>query len=369
MRTTKKFLLLLFLTVCTSCMTRLKVNVQVADRDKVLEEVDRGLEKQLPRMIKSFDYQWDRGESVSAEAVKILEKLGNNEEAVSTLDVRLNEIENNKKIFDSLFKENKFSESYNQLLKVENDFVEYYDEIKKFLTGFDEKFLKVAKIDKSEIENLNFKISNSTHELKKLKTQSTRLRYNLLGDPLTSFITYDNRPKKEEIWKSLFNETKVSTFFGNADIAILLRKNIDSTSKVRSGDYNNNFTIKGVRLDAEDAIQASFTSLSQSINLFAAMQLPELNLTSANSSTDFPTLPATLRDGLGSNAQNESKIKRKERFLSEIKKLMIQKIIYSNVESKNLKEETEKKEFLEGINDIKAYWTTVKTELEAIKTE
>ena len=366
MKIINTIIVLFLLFVNMSCMTRLKVNVMVADRDKVLKEVDKGLENQLPRLIKIFNVQKERGKIIHKEAIEKLSHLDTKE--IPLLQMHLSQIENEIKIFEELYAERKFTESYNQLLVAEKNFIEYYDKLQTFLLNMN---AVIAKTDsaKEYIKSVNLDITDSSQELKKLRAKSNRLRFHLLGDPLTSFITWENNENDKQLWNSLYNETKVSTFFGNADIAILLRKNVDSLSKIRSGDYNNNFTIKGVRLDAEDAIQASFATLTQSINLFAAMQLPELNLTSSNANTDYPTIPQTIQSSLGTLESYESKINRKEKFLKEVKKLMLHKIIYADVESNKLGNDDDKKEFIESVNGIYNYWNSLKTKLETIKTE
>ena len=84
-------------------------------------------------------------------------------------------------------------------------------------------------------------------------------RDNLLGDPMVSYIT---KTENLDIWKSNYNKTKSWTSFGNSDIAVVLTEDPES--------YNNNYTIKGVRVDADKLIQSSFDALAQSISVLTS---------------------------------------------------------------------------------------------------
>lgn len=85
-------------------------------------------------------------------------------------------------------------------------------------------------------------------------------RANLLGDEMVAYIT-SNEHKK--MWKSTYNRTVNNTLFGNADIAVVLNEVPDS--------YNNNYSIKGVRVDAAKLIQATFDVMTQVVNVAASM--------------------------------------------------------------------------------------------------
>ncbi|GEM_PF-1493035 len=64
-----------------------------------------------------------------------------------------------------------------------------------------------------------------------------------------------DRPKSTSV-KARYNKTKVKAFMGNADIAIKM-------------EGPGNFVVKGVRLDADEAIKASFKVLNQGIKYLA----------------------------------------------------------------------------------------------------
>ncbi|GAB5525156.1 MAG: hypothetical protein Roseis2KO_30280 [Roseivirga sp.] len=70
-------------------------------------------------------------------------------------------------------------------------------------------------------------------------------------------ITVAGSREKTTNVKARYNKTKVKAFMGNADIAIKM-------------EDPGNFVVKGVRLDADEAIKASFKVLNQGIKYLAA---------------------------------------------------------------------------------------------------
>lgn len=135
---------------------------------------------------------------------------------------------------------------------------ERVEEFDKTITNYNEDSItknQLDKVNEKNIESLNSAITQ-------------RDRFSILGDVNNSFITDKNEQKN--LWNSVFNNNVVKTHFGHSDIAILLRNTASKNSEVRSGDYNNNFTIKAVRLDDTDMMKAASDVMRQAVNIFAA---------------------------------------------------------------------------------------------------
>ncbi len=170
-------------------------------------------------------------------------------------------------------------------------------------------------------------------------------RANLLGDPMVSFITKNENIHK--LWNSNYNTTKSSTYFGNSDIAVVLQEDPES--------YNNNYSIKGVRVDADQLIQSSFDALAQSINIMASSMGVPLPATDQN---DF------LNPDIASEIQNlpgeKNKLRAKEKKYETYKKLLLLAILNKDLD--NMTEDQLK----EAIVQIKSKWDKFKVKM---KTE
>ncbi len=411
-----KCLLLVFSAmIVSSCMARLKVKVNTADRDEVIAEVERGLKRELPSIIENLKYLYVRGESVNRDYLKFLkEKVQNSEKNIVETEGNYEHINGLIIKAENLYDNKKYLNAFHESIKAENELVIHYETINNFLNAQEslnneltsmlkehkdkevEKEKKIeeeeskgkggkedssskkdelesfkesiSKIEKSienvekaiiKISEIQTKVVRLENDVEKSKNISNKLRFNLLGDPLTSFVTKNNN---KNIWRSKFNQTKVSTFMGDTDIAILLRKNPDEQSN-RSGDYNNNFTIKGVRLDAEDVIEASFKTLSQSINLFASIQMAGTNLTSNETSTEFSQLPVDINNSLQSIDANKNKLAEKREELARIRKLLFRKIIFQDYQ------EGDGEIINVPIEELKSFWTSLKSELNTVKSK
>ena len=318
-------LLLLVLSFASSCMTRLKVEVSVADRDEVKLQAEKNIKISLPRLFNRFQYQIDNADNLNNDYIDFLKAtsvrslIGENpiDNEIKLANESIKEISRDLDIARKLYEEEEYFSSFEELVGAENALLNFYDgRIFFFKTN--------AKLINDLTPDLSLKFNQGLYKVfkerkervSKVSLDTERLRFNLLGDPLTFYVT-KKRNKRDDFWKGLYNETKVSTFMGNADVAIILRKNPDSTAQTRSGDYNNNFTIKGVRLDAEDVVQASFRTLSQSINLFAAIQAPGANLNSNNSSSAFPILDTEMNTTLNNLELEKATLETKKMYLDE----------------------------------------------------
>lgn len=378
MKTINKYIILTIIVLMSfSCTSRLRVKVSAANRDLVIKKVEEDLKDQLPTVLENAKFDYEKGQILNETYFKFIKKyvIGYEKEIQETNRI-FNDMEGRIKIADTLFNDGDNLGALNQANLVQNKLLVFYKKVDKFLKDDTVSSLDKLKVmekdkdsDEKDLADLKSKISDLTElyesvsEIKESvssKTDATnRLRFHLLGDPLTSYVTNDSLRKK--IWKSTYNQTKVSTFMGDTDIAVLLRKNPEKNSS-KSGDYNNNFTIKGVRLDAEDVIEASFKTLSQSINLFASIQLSGTNLTSNNSDTDFAQLPNSVNTALQNLNTNQTKLDEKQRYLQEVKNMLLEKIMLEDINGKRGDDVNE------SLDEINAFWTKLKAQLETVKS-
>lgn len=137
--------------------------------------------------------------------------------------------------------------------------------------------------------------------------------------------------KTQPSTKARYNHAKIQTFLGNADLAIKM-------------DSPGTFTIKGVRLDADEAIKASFDVLRQGIKYVAYSS--GISVTEPASSNEENTLGAMPE--IEENKQLEQKItelKRKQR--ENLKNLLAQ--IMAKKEGISAPDVAERKQALESI--------------------
>ncbi len=343
--------------IVNSCAARLKVKVSAADRDEIVAKVEDGLKKELPTIIENLNYLITKGDAINDEYYKFLkENIEGYEKEISVYEKQYDDIKSTISIASTLYSKNEYLPAFQQSKVAEQELITFFNSVNNFLDSDVVESKTAINNSKKVKTDINSEVGIIKNDVIKNESKTNQLRFHLLGDPLTSFVTKNSN---KEIWKSTYNQTKVSTFMGDTDIAVLLRKNPDEGSN-KSGDYNNNFTIKGVRLDAEDVIEASFKTLSQSINLFASIQMAGTNLTSSDQATEYPSLSSELNTSLNNLISNKNKLKKKEKYLKELRKLLIEKIIFEDAENKadgNLNS---------SIKEIKEFWNNVKSELESL---
>lgn len=346
MRTIVIFLVLLTLTGCTS---RLRVEVKIANRDKVIEKnKDYGKEQLLISLISLENYvsQWDE-EKILNQIYAFLEKVNNE-------DGEKNKLHHIKEIYKESFS-NKYSPLIAQLREnLKEAKILYneakYDEVRGYL---EQVYLLISDIQLQlsfyKVDTKEINLSNALPDISEV--QNPRERFPILGDPIASFIARNSNSKEDDLWDSRFNETIASSFLGNSDVAYILRSN-PPEQELKSGDYNNNFTIKGVKMDASDVTNTIFTSLAQTINFIATTQgIP----TRATATTDNPQ-PQQDQDILGlAESQKDYELKKKR--YKDYKYLLLEKIKMENIERKKGDELTE------SIDRIKKYWDYIKVEL------
>ncbi len=172
----------------------------------------------------------------------------------------------------------------------------------------------------------------------------TKSKNNLLGDPLVSYIT---KKENKGIWKSQYNKTKSWTALGNSDIAIVLRDDPES--------YNNNYTIKGVRVDADKLIQSSFDFLAQSINVLASTQGISVPADTTNNYFAPNVIPAIQ------NLESEkNKLSNKEQMLEAYKEFIVLEILNRDLDNKSLAD------LKVSVEEIKSIWAKYKANIEKL---
>ena len=120
-------------------------------------------------------------------------------------------------------------------------------------------------------------------------------------DTSVNMVASDNlHPYKTRELKARFNRATVNTFFGNADVAIKMNSPAS-------------FTVKGVRLDADEAIKSSFDVLQQGIKYLAYSNGIGVKdpATSAESKNTIAPLPE-----ISENKQLKSEIDRNQVILT-----------------------------------------------------
>lgn len=172
-------------------------------------------------------------------------------------------------------------------------------------------------------------------------------RANLLGDQIVSYITMK---ENDSIWKSTYNRTASRTYFGNADIAVVLNE--------MPNNYNNNYAIKGVRVDAAKLIQSTFDVMTQVVNVAASMYgiRPPNATTDPNSFypeefTEIKTLPIKTVE-----------LENRKALLRAAQKQLLLKILGENIQNKTTPE------IQKSVADIKQFWDTYKLNLQTSTT-
>jgi hypothetical protein len=162
-------------------------------------------------------------------------------------------------------------------------------------------------------------ITDITQKLSTANTVFHGGRANLLGDKMVAYITMK---KNDTLWKSTYNKTVSTTFFGNADIAVVLNEMPDS--------YNNNYSIKGVRVDAAKLIQSTFDVMTQVVNIAASMT----GITLPNTSGDTASFQPEEFDQIKNLPANTVELQNRKEVLQAAKKQLLLKILGENLAHK-----------------------------------
>lgn len=346
----KKIIPIVVLVIlCSSCVTKLKVIVKSADREIVLKEAEKYIKDDVQRGIttlESFYYNWDENE--------ILKNIYNYIEKRDTSTL----LDADRYIYKNDFKE-KFDNKLNNIKRLATESQNLYDsgkyyealskvnfagkiifEIQEILKNYEIREKGKVELESTAVEQASIAISGTI-----------RTKFPILGDPMVSFLT---KKENKSIWKSRYNKTVSSNFLGNADIAFILRGN-PPENEIKSGDYNNNFTIKGVRLDANDASNALLTGLTQTLNFVANTQGLPLNI---NQQQD-PNYPVPVENALVTGLTNDKNtLENKKKKLTDYKKMLVEKILSEKIDEKRGADLTA------AIQRIETFWKTLKTELE-----
>jgi hypothetical protein len=351
----KKTILLLFSSILfSSCVSRLKVIVETADRDKILEEYQK--KETLPNLLalENFTTTWDKT-NVLNEIYTSLQKPNqkgkssilldgakeiiaqNFDEKIEPFIVKIKDLVSRSR---TAYEQNKLADSSELNNEASYNIQKIYTILKEYDTGRPED-KKVSLIDSNgNLSNISSSIING----------KPRTKFPILGDPLASYIT----KKENKIWKSIFNKTASWNVLGNADVAVILRSTPPDNEE-KSGDYNNNFTVKGVRLDAADATDAILTSMVQTVNFIANTSGMPLKNTGADTDNKVPTPDVTISE----LPENILKLESKKRRLLEYRRMIIDKI-----KLENLDDPTKSSEELKASSKrIEDYWIKIKTEL------
>lgn len=170
-------------------------------------------------------------------------------------------------------------------------------------------------------------------------------RANLLGDQMVSYITKEENEQNKNLWKSNYNRTLGRTYFGNTDIAIILNEMPDN--------YNNNYSIKGVRVDAAKLIQSTFDVMTQVVNVAASMSgirpasSGDSNSFYPDEFTEIKTLPLKTTE-----------LENRKELLKESEKQLLLKILGEKLQRKS------GQDLKNSVNSINEYWNQYKINLE-----
>lgn len=167
-------------------------------------------------------------------------------------------------------------------------------------------------------------------------------RANLLGDQIVSYITLK---ENDHIWESTYNRTASRTYLGNSDIAVILNE--------MPNNYNNNYSIKGVRVDAAKLIQSTFDVMTQVVNVAASMS--GIQPATAGDANSF--YPEEFEE-IKTLSEKTSELQNKTELLKESQKQLLLKILGEGIQDK--KDEDLKK----SVSEIKNFWDEYKLNLD-----
>ncbi len=362
MKTYTLFILYLFLL--SSCASRLNVKVSTADRDEILDVSNKYLKEEiLPTLLtleKFNNIIWNHEENLNKIYSYIEGKLSKPGFSPKLTDDLKKEYESayylkiNSKLKSIKLLTKEARANYNDTITHKNTYVVQafeatnkalleLQDVLSILENYEIKYIGFVNVIPKEVEDI--------HET--LKIIKPRTRFPILGDPMASFIT---KKENKKIWKSTFNRTASWNLLGNADIAFILRSS-PPVNEEKSGDYNNNFAIKGVRLDNADLTNNLVTGLTQTISFLASTQgVPIL--------TKQPTTnkPLPIQDPLLLNLDaNRQSLEDKKKKLNDYKKMLIQKIGIENIDGKN--NATSAKELDKALARIEEFWNKTNEEL------
>ncbi|WP_299554503.1 hypothetical protein [Seonamhaeicola sp.] len=335
------FIIVISLSSFHSC-ARMVVNVSTADSDRVQEEGEKYIDRmkayafvEIKPLVFACDlFDSDKMNTYISKDIKegiAVGTIASDDEAIlktnikSFTDAAIKVIQNTYKQATALTEQKKYSEAVDRFW----DSYNLVEQLKKDI--------------KHELDN-----SDAANSIEAIECFSVLYaeaasgdRFNLLGDPMVSYITKEeNLP----LWESTYNRTKSSTFFGNADIAVVLQEDPES--------YNNNYAIKGVRVDADKLIQSSFDVLAQSINVVASSQgiaLPD----KGEQNYFYPDVIPEIQN----LATEKNKLADKRKEYEAYRKLLIVNILNKNLDNKS------GEELKTAIDEIKALWATYKAKM------
>ncbi|OYU80507.1 MAG: hypothetical protein CFE23_08435 [Flavobacterium sp. BFFFF1] len=337
---------ILIVAVCIGC-TSLRVNVSTAN-PIALKKIHDGIDQ-----FEKLAFQYKRalqpltGAKIIAEKDRIIMKHN---------EITEERIKAGRLIAkDAREKDSNFKRNYNAAVdtifrKLDSANIHMVD--KRYKNAVDiyllipERFQKMITIlDKSNLLTEAEKepvIREITIRLAEVNAVFHNGRANLLGDKMVSYISMK---ENSHIWKSTYNRTVSNTFFGNADIAVVLNEMPDS--------YNNNYSIKGVRVDAAKLIQATFDVMVQVVNVAASIAgMPSGGVANADS-----FYPDELTDVKDLPLKTSELANRKELFRESQRQLLL-KILGENIDGKTLDQQQT------SVADIKAFWEMYKANLD-----
>lgn len=337
----KLYYLLLFpLLMMTSCVTSLKVKVSTANQDSLrvfmakLDIVERQAytsQAQVAPLVSSLIIT-ERHTLFRQLVTKLKSDLENEDDIKrysSTFQTKYmdvaNAIETNFLEGTTYLSEKKHAEALSSYKKIPGLYQTLMREIEVEELLTDAQKAAVLEDSKKQLQRFNLVYYAG--------------RANLLGDELVAYITMKDHQK---IWKSVYNRTVGKTAMGNADIAVILNE--------MPNTYNNNYSIKGVRVDATKVIQASFDLTTQLVNL-AAMSYG-LPTASTDTISSYPDELPALK-----NADSlEVSLEQKEAQLKMAQKELVLMILNENLTTKS------------G-DELKAATTRIKTNWETLKSK
>ncbi len=295
MRSSKMFVrltLMVLVVNClmTSCMSRMTVTVDTFDREALLNSTEykaslyTAIEGEAQRVsgLLNPDFETYAMDVTMEEVRKELNKLVGISAAQATVD-RVARTINGNLVQAYQQARSHYTNSFTEYLK-------YFDGKSDFNRSLALSQMEVGDFKKQEfVDQLNIslagiglgaiQIEGFKVHLRSVLAEKTEAIVSTYGesigdDIMASLITkapekYWNKYKetvditvagsreKTKNVKARYNKTKVKAFMGNADIAIKM-------------EDPGNFVVKGVRLDADEAIKASFKVLNQGIKYLAA---------------------------------------------------------------------------------------------------
>lgn len=337
-----------------SCYSKIKITVDTFDRNAFL---------------KSSDYQEVKMDNISSRLLYKISQIENKEKFNKTIEL----IKSNQRVSeisgfsDSVEKEiqaissvplKKYIEAVasinNQVLEkidktsiltleLEGDNA-YLQGISKLISGLNNLKVEFSNDEFESISN-NIFINNIYDPI---SINSTSFGGSLYSDKFASLITRapniywrkyqtnvdlsGSTKKLSKTIKARYNKVTASTLFGNSDIAVKM-------------DQPGSFTVKGVRMDANESIKTSFKVLSQGIKYISlASGIPIPNASTNETSTTI-LIPSEGEVELLIRERDNSEKKLNDLNRTFLRVLLLQTEVIEN----NEKSEVEKEQALELI--------------------